>query len=98
MAILNWYPATSADLTHDDLETDLCETGQPGGAIWAWVADEDSGWSWTIYARWLWEDIDADPDKNILAESKRSTQDEAVTAVEAWVMAHGASPSRDQEN
>jgi hypothetical protein len=96
MTILNWYPAASADLTHDDLETDLCEAGEPGGAQWAWVADDGSGWSWVIYARWLWEDIDADPDKHTLAEGKRGTQAEAVIAAEAWIMAQGANPSSER--
>jgi hypothetical protein len=101
MTILNWYPATSADLEHDDLETDLgTEAGEPGGAVWAWVADEATGgpWSYTVYARWLWEDIDADPGRNILAEGTRDTQGAATTAVEAWVMAQDTRPSQDQEN
>ena len=82
---LNWYPANSADADHDDLETDLCPLGCPGGAVWAWVADNGSGWTWSIYDRWLWEDIDADPDRRTLAEGTASGQEQAKAAVAGWV-------------
>jgi hypothetical protein len=82
---LTWYPANSADADHDDLEADLCPLGCPGGAVWAWVADEGSGWSWSVYARWLWEDIDADPDRHTLAESTAGSQEQAKAAVAEWV-------------
>src|SRR6516162_1126410 len=85
MTTLAWYPANSADADHDDLEADLCPLGCPGGAVWAWVADEGSGWSWSVYARWLWEDIDADPDRHTLAESTAGSQEQAKAAVAEWV-------------
>jgi hypothetical protein len=82
---LAWYPANSADADHDDLEADLCPLGCPGGSVWAWVADNGSGWSWSIYARWLWEDIDADPDRHTLAEGTASGREQAKAAVAEWV-------------
>ena len=82
----DWYPANSADATHDDLEADLCPLGCPGGAVWAWVADEGGGtWSWSIYDRWLWADIDADPDQHTLADEAAGSQELAMAAVAAWV-------------
>ena len=85
MTTLAWYPANSADADHDDLEADLCPLGCPGGAVWAWVADNGSGWSWSIYDRWLWEDIDADPDRHTLAEDTAGSQEQAKAAVAGWV-------------
>jgi hypothetical protein len=93
----DWYPANSADDTHDDLEADLCPLGCPGRAVWAWVADEGGGtWSWSIYARWLWEDIDADPDRHTLAEDQVTTQEQAKAAVATWV-AQAQAEAREYE-
>lgn len=83
MPELTWYPAQSADSQHDDQETDLDAIGSPGGASWAWVALNDR-WTWSIYARWLWEDIDADP-ASTLAEGEADTPDAARAAVTTWV-------------
>ena len=84
---LAWYPANSADEYHDDLEADLGAIGSPGGAIWAWVADAGKGvWSWSIYDRWLWEDIDADPDRHTLAAGLViSSQEQAMARVAEWI-------------
>jgi hypothetical protein len=82
---LTWYPAASADDTHDDLELDLCPLGCPGGSVWAWVADEGGGvWRWTIYSRWLWEDIDANP-AFTLADDTADSRELAKAAVATWV-------------
>lgn len=92
----HWVPAISADLDHDDEEADLGALGNPGGASWAWVAGEDSqGWSWAIYSRWLWEDIDAGP-QTVLAEGRAGSKDEAKRDVQAWLDAlPGASHIHD---
>jgi hypothetical protein len=84
---LTWYPSESADGDHDDLETDFAGLGSPGGAAWAHVALEDEPghppWTWAVYARWLWEDIDADPDAT-LARGEAGSQAGAMAAVAAW--------------
>ena len=56
---LKWYTSVSADDENHDQEVDLDAIGSPDSASWASVAPQDGRWSWTVYARWLWEDIDA---------------------------------------
>jgi hypothetical protein len=82
---LTWTEASSADDEHDDQDTDLALVGNPAGASWAGVSDEgDNGWHWGIYSRWLWEDIDADPNA-ILAEGYATSQQAAKDCVVAWL-------------
>ena len=87
--VLTWYPGTSADDDHDDVETDLAAIGGPGGAVWASVADEETWWSWAVYDRWLWDDIDADPGTHTLAEGTAASREEGMQAVSDWVHAQG---------
>lgn len=83
---LEWKPAQSADRDHPDIEVDLAKIGNPGNAEWASVTEESNpaGFSWAIYARWLWEDIDNDPN-NILAEGTAASLEDAKSAIESWV-------------
>ena len=88
--MLNWYPAQSADRDHQDEELDLDALGNPGGARWAWVADEGTGgpFGWCIYKYWLWEDIDGNDDSE-LAKGTAQTMDEGKLAVRTWLEEHG---------
>ena len=82
---LNWTTSVSADNQNHDQETDLAAIGNPGGAEWASVAPQGNGrWSWAIYTRWLWEDIDADP-ASTLASDETDGEGTAKAAVEALV-------------
>lgn len=82
---LTWVESPSADEEHEDQEVTL---NGLGGAVWAGVANQDIHWTWGVYSRWLWEDIDADPAAT-LAEGTVATQAEAKAAVEAWVREAG---------
>jgi hypothetical protein len=87
---LVWYPAQSADQDHPNEEIDLDAIGNPAGARWAHVADEGTGgpYRWYIYARWLWDDIDAD-EHALLASGPATSMDEGKQAVADWLSAHG---------
>jgi len=98
---LDWYPSGSADDQNHDQETDLARIGNPGGAEWASVAPDGrpqfGPWHWGIYGRWLWDDIDADPDST-LAEGPADTEDEAKAAVAGWVRLEAIRASLRAEN
>lgn len=79
MRNLTWTTSASADDLAHDQETDLGTIGSPGGAAWASVSPEGSGWNWAVYDRWLLEDGD------ILDCGHVATEDEAKAAVAAWV-------------
>jgi hypothetical protein len=90
VAALAWSASGSADPGNHDQETDLAAIGNPGGGEWASVAPETGGtWSWGVYARWLWEDIDADPAAT-LAHGPAGDEPAAKAAVQAWVDARTA--------
>lgn len=81
---ITWQTSDSADSANHDQEADLAALGNPGGAEWASVAPEGAAWSWAVYSRWLWEDIDADPAAT-LASGPAKTEQEAKTAVATWI-------------
>lgn len=85
--MLTWKTAESADRDDQDHEVDLSPIGNPGGAQWASVAEEQNGFHWGVYAHWLWEDIDNDPN-GVLAQGMTATMDEGKAAVQAWVEEH----------
>jgi hypothetical protein len=85
---LAWRTSDSADEENHDQETDLAAIGNPGGAEWASASPDGRPgipWTWGVYRRWLWEDIDADPERNILAEGIAGDEDEAKMRVAEWV-------------
>ena len=51
-----------------------------------WVTGPWLAWvQGMFYDRWLWADIDADPDRHTLADEAAGSQELAMAAVAAWV-------------
>lgn len=74
-----WYPASSADDLHADEEVDLAKFGNPGGAEWAYVANEGDTVVWCVLDRWLWDDAKE------LERGQAASAAEGRAAVQAWV-------------
>lgn len=96
MPVITWVMSESADADNHDQETDLAAIGNPGDACWASVAPESRPdgsqyWHWAIYRRWLWDDIDSDPE-NTLANGESAGEADAKKAVETWVLTQVARP------
>jgi hypothetical protein len=50
----NWYPASSADNDHDDIEIDL------GNGWWACVVAPGNTWTWFVCDQWLADEFSGD--------------------------------------
>ena len=64
-----WYPASSADKYHDDVEVDL------GNGWWAGVTQGAGVWHWTVSDHWLLDEDDSEA-----ANGVEATQDAAKAA------------------
>jgi hypothetical protein len=80
---IKWVTSASADEDNHDQEAEMAAIGSPGGAVWASVSPDRGNWAWAVYATWLWEDIDTNPDAT-LAEGTAATEQDAKDAVAEW--------------